>query len=166
MIYGERWGHWAIEWSAAWDPSLTDLLKLAPELVLGKQVAITSCDSGPYVPTKEELKSGWIRCETTAISREIAHFTELPAPGFDEWYVYDSAPLNCPKRNHVNRYCFSVFDESIETETFWKQVSESEPLHVLGAGTPNMFFVTRDLDSFERLKKAIYSSMTTAPWIC
>lgn len=152
MMYGERGGYWAIEWSKAWDPSLTDLLELAPELVVGKQVAITSCDSGPYVPSEEELKSGWSRRETTAISREIEQFTELPAPGFDEWYVYDSAPLDCPKRNHVNRYGFSVFDKGIETESFWEQIRKSDPLHILGAGTPNMFFVTRDRDSFERVK--------------
>lgn len=153
MIYGERWGYWAIEWSGAWDPSLSDLLHLAPELVVGKQVAITSCDSGPYVPSEEELRLGWSRCEKTAISRKIAQFTELPTPGFDEWYVYDSAPFNCPKRNHVNRYGFSVFDEGIETESFWDQIRKLEPLHILGAGTPNMFFGTRDRDSFERVKR-------------
>jgi len=152
MICGERWGYWALEWSEAWDPSLTDLLQLAPELVVGKQIAITSCDSGPYVPSEEELGAGWSRRETTAISREIEQPTELPAPGFDEWYVYDSAPLDCPKRNHVNRYGFSVFDEGIETESFWEQIRKSGPLHILGAGTPNMFFVTRDRDSFERVK--------------
>lgn len=153
MIYGERWGYWAIEWSEAWDPSLADLLQLAPELVIGKEVAITSCDSGPYVPTEEELKSGWSRCDTTAISREIAELSELPAPGCDEWYVYDSAPLNCPKRTYVNRYGFSVFDENLESESFWEQIRRAEPLHILGAGTPNMFFVTRDRDSFERVKR-------------
>jgi len=153
MIDGERWGYWALEWSEAWDPSLTCLLQLAPELVVGKQIAITSCDSGPYVPSEQELRSGWSRRESTAISREIEQLTELPAPGFDEWYVYDSAPLKCPKRNHVNRYGFSVFDEGIETESFWEQIRKSDPLHVLGAGTPNMFFVTRDRDSFERVKR-------------
>lgn len=153
MICGERNGYWMIEWSDAWDPSLTDLLQVAPELVVGKQVAITSCDSGPYLPSEAELKSGWSRCETTAISRDVVQVTELPAPGFDEWYVYDSAPLICPQRNHVNRYGFSVFDEGVITESFWDQIRQVAPLHILGAGTPNMFFLTRDRQIFDRVKK-------------
>lgn len=58
-----------------------------------------------------------------------------------------------PKRNHVNQYGFSVFDKGTETESFWEQVRKSGPLHILGVGTPNMFFVTRDRDSFERVKR-------------
>lgn len=152
MTHAERFGYWAIQWSAAWDPSLTDLLRVAPELVLGRRVAITSCDSGPYVPSEDELSAGWSLCETTAISREIAQPAELPAPGFDEWYVFDSTPQVVPMRNHVNQYNFSVLDECDATELFWEQIRKAQPLHVLGAGTPNMFFVTRDHDSFERVK--------------
>ncbi|MFB9243411.1 hypothetical protein IV454_13035 [Massilia antarctica] len=152
MKFGERGGYWVIEWSKAWDPSLTDLLHVAPELVVGKRVAITSCDSGPYVPSEDEVKAGWSRCETAAISREVAKLTELPTPGFDEWYVYDSIPLICPKRNHVNQYGFSVFDEGDATELFWEQIRTAQPLHVLGAGTPNMFFATRNRDSFDQVK--------------
>jgi hypothetical protein len=152
MICGESNGYWVMEWSEAWDPSLTDLLQAAPELVVGKQVAITSCDSGPYVPSDEQLKSGWSRCETIAISKAITQLTELPVPGFDEWYVYDSAPLNCPKLNHVNRYGFSIFDNGAIAESFWEQIRKAEPLHILGTGMPNMFFVTRDRDIFNRVK--------------
>jgi hypothetical protein len=152
MAHAERFGYWAIQWSAAWDPSLTDLLQVAPELVLGKRIAITSCDSGPYMPSADELSAGWSLYDTTAISREIAQPAELPTPGFDEWYVFDSTPQVVPMRNHVNRYNFSVLDECDATELFWEQIRKAQPLHVLGAGTPNMFFVTRDRDSFERVK--------------
>ena len=152
MNHAERYGYWAIQWSAAWDPSLADLIKVAPELVLGKRVAITACDSGPYVPSQDEMRMGWSAVKTTAISNEIVRPAELPAPGFDEWYVFDSMPQIIPKRNHVNLYGFSVLGDGHETGSFWEQVTSTQPLHVLGAGTPNMFFVTRDRESFQRVR--------------
>jgi hypothetical protein len=148
----ERFGYWAIQWSAGWDPSLDDLLQFAPELVLGKRVAITSCDSGPYHPSSDELSAGWRVAGTVAISREIVRVAELPMPGFDEWYVFDTVPNLVPILNHVNRYGFSALDDGDATDSFWEQIRTTRPLHILGAGTPNMFFVTRDRDSFERVK--------------
>jgi hypothetical protein len=148
----ERYGYWAMQWAAAWDPSLSDLLQVAPELVLGKRVAITSCDSGPYKPSVDELTAGWSYAGTVAISKEIIAAAELPAPGFDEWYVFDVVPSIVPTRNYVNRYSFSTLDECDMTESFWEQIRITQPLHVLGAGTPHMFFVTRDHDSFERVR--------------
>jgi len=141
-----------MQWSTAWDPSISDLLQMSPGLVLGKRVAITSCDSGPYTPSVDELASGWSLAGTVAISKEIIEAAELPAPGFDEWYVFDVVPSIVPTRNYVNRYNFSPFDECDTTESFWEQIRMTQPLHVLGAGTPHMFLVTCDRDSFERVK--------------
>ncbi len=152
-LSAERFGYWAIQWSTAWDPSLVELLRVAPELILGKRVAIASCDSGPYKPSAEELTAGWSVVGTTAISREIAQVTELPAPGFDEWYVFDGVPSAVPTRNYVNQYNFSVLDECDTTDSFWEQIITTQPLHILGAGTPNMFFATRDRESFKRVKE-------------
>ena len=148
----ERFGYWTIEWSTAWDPSLTDVVQFAPELVLGNRVAITSCDSGPYEPSVGELSGGWSVAGKVAISKRIAHTTELPAPGFDEWYVFNVAPKVVPTRSYVNRYNFSVFDDDDTAGAFWEQVRLTQPLHVLGAGTPNMFFATRDRASFEHVR--------------
>ncbi len=153
MIHATRFGYWVIQWTEEWDPNLTDLLRLAPELVLGRRVAITSCDSGPYVPSEHELDAGWRVVETTAISKEVAQLEELPTPGFDEWYVFDSPPQVVPLRNHVNQYNFSVLDESDASELFWEQIRNTQPFHVLGAGTPNMFLVTRDCAIFNHVKQ-------------
>lgn len=158
MKDAKRFGYWIIQWSEAWDPSLTDLLRVAPELVVGRQIAITSCDSGPYMPSEDEQNAGWRLFKTTAISKEVVQPSELPAPGFDEWYVFNSTPQVVPLRNHVNRYNFSVLDECDATELFWEQIRIAQPLHVLGAGTPNIFLITRDWEIFKRVKELYASS--------
>ena len=151
MEKSQRDGYWIAQWAEDWDPSLADLLQRVPELVYGKRVAITSCDSGAYVPTSDEIIAGWSFTGVTAITREISQPAELPMPGFDEWYVFDFVPQSVPTCNYVNSYGFSVLDDSDATTSFWEQIRKTQPLHALGAGAPNMFFVTRDRETFERV---------------
>lgn len=143
-----------IQWSYDWDPSLVDLLNAVPEIVLGKRVAITSCDSGPYSPSPEAVTAGWKSDEGVSLSPPVNAIADLPTPGFDEWYVFDVVPTIYPRQNFVNRYGFSPLAmDNEETKMFWSQIEEAQPVHVLGAGTPNMFFVTRDHPTFEHVKR-------------
>jgi hypothetical protein len=132
----EQHGYWVVQWSGNCDPSLEDLLVVAPALVRTKRVAVVACDGGPYTPSADELAAGWSLAGNVAISGEVTDPLDLPTPGFDEWYVFDAVPGIVPTRVHVNRYNFSVFDESDEAKSFWEQVVNAQPLHVLGAGTP------------------------------
>lgn len=154
MLISERSGYWIIQWSEDWDPSLADLLALAPELVVGKQVAIASCDSGPYRPSEKEIADGWQISDGIAVSPLVKATSDLPVPGFDEWYVFEGVPLIYPKRNFVNTYGFSPLETGADdAESFWEQIEAIQPLHALGAGTPNMFLITCNHDTFERMKR-------------
>jgi hypothetical protein len=149
----ERFGYWVIQWSEEWDPSLLDLLVEIPEVVLGRRVAITSCDSGPYRPNADEMRSGWSMINDIAVSPKIDGIGVLPTPGFDEWYVFEDEPTKYPECAFVNYYGFSPLDSGGEkVKEFWSQIEMTKPMHVLGAGTPNMFLVTRDQGMFERAK--------------
>ena len=80
--------------------------------------------------------------------------SDLPAVGFDEWYVYEG---DVPREHHkafVNRFGFSPLDPAcVEAIDFWAKVKRFQPLHVLGAGTPTMFLVTRDEQTYARAAK-------------
>jgi hypothetical protein len=65
-----------------------DLLQLCPEVVLGKYVAVTSFDSGQFVPTEKEAAAGWRSSEKIAYSPKIEIAGELPRDGWDEWYIF------------------------------------------------------------------------------
>lgn len=152
MRTGSRSGYWVVEWADGFDPSLADLVPRFPEMVVGHRIAIASCDSGPFVPTPAELKKGWSTRNEVAISPVLHDTSDLPMPGFDEWYVYDLEALTDQLRSFVNRLGFAPLDdENSETQDFWAQVERLRPLHVLGAGTPSMFFATRDEELFKRV---------------
>ena len=152
MRTGSRSGYWVVEWAGGFDPSLTDLVPRFPEMVVGHRIAIASCDSGPFVPTPDELEKGWFRQNEVAISPRLQDVSDLPMPGFDEWYVYDLEAPTDHIRSFVNRFGFAPLDEgNSETQDFWAQVERLRPLHVLGAGTPTMFFARRDETIYRRV---------------
>lgn len=145
MLTELRSGYLIVQWSFDGDPSLDDLLEELPELVLGRYVQIASCDSGPYNPTLSELSTGWELTGNIATSPKIKAISDLPTPGFDEWYVYEEKPMPYEYRHFVNTAEFSpLTSNKEELNAFWSQIEATRPLHFIGAGTPNMFLVTRD----------------------
>lgn len=70
--------------------SLSDLLSVCPEIVVGKYVAVTAFDSGPLVPTKEESANGWHSQFGIAYSPRVADPGDIPHDNcYDEWYVFN-----------------------------------------------------------------------------
>lgn len=131
-----------------------DLLPHVPETVVGRRVLIASFDSGQFAPTQKELDAGWSVQGGQAVSPLVRSASDLQAVGFDEWYVYEG---DVPREHHkafVNRLGFSPLNTAcMEANEFWEQVERFRPLHVLGAGTPTMFLVTRDEQTFARALK-------------
>src|SRR5579859_681875 len=64
-------------------------LRRAPEIVLGRYIAVTSIDSGVMVLTQEQVHRGWKSEEDVAYSPLIRAADEIPFAGFDEWYIFE-----------------------------------------------------------------------------
>lgn len=76
-------------WLWCRDLTMSDMLKAHPTLVLNKYLAITSWDSGPFVPSDEERAMGWERRGQIAYSGIIRSINQVPiGDGYDEWYVF------------------------------------------------------------------------------
>jgi hypothetical protein len=66
-----------------------NVLRLCPELVLQKYIAVTSCDSGPLWLNDKQRAEGWERRNDIAYSPKITNVDTLPRDQFGEWYVFD-----------------------------------------------------------------------------
>lgn len=146
-------GYHVMVWSANFDPSLAALITSVPELVLGHSIAVASCDSAPFLADEVDMAKGWAIHDRLAISPRVQSISDLPTPGFDEWYVYDGEVPTSHHASFVNHHDFSPLDEhSKQAEDFWKQVERFQPLHVLGAGASTMFLLTRDEAIYKKLQ--------------
>ena len=121
-----------------------DLLKVCPEVVLGKYVAITSIDSGLLVPTEEETTAGWESRLKIAYSPKIQNVLGLPRAGWDEWYIFDNLTdlgtshlgenvFETPKeQGHVNvfvNYGLALHRNEMKdlASLFWQQIARVRP---------------------------------------
>jgi hypothetical protein len=112
------------------------LLELCPEIVVGKYLAISSLDSGEFVPTDEEAAIGWRSRGRIAYSPKITNAQDVPHGGWDEWYIFDSpADLGT---SHLADNIFDVPQEQGHVSVF---VNYGFALHPADrAGLSNLFW--------------------------
>lgn len=121
-----------------------DLLRICPDVVLGKYIAITSFDSGPLVLTDEEKGAGWQSRSEIAYSPKISGSEAVPRDQYDEWYIFETPAdlgvshireniFEAPQgKGHVNvvvNYNFAPHPPERATLAglFWPQISWIHP---------------------------------------
>ena len=144
---------------------LDRLLAAHPNLVVGRNVAITSLDSGPLCLSKEELESGWSFANEVALSPRIVRSSELPRSGYDEWLIFDEieAPLGDVKV-FVNHGGFSLVDSEIDAmpmlSEFWNQLCRISPYAYVAEGDNFVFAAQDERDT--RMVEAFLLEMNAA----
>jgi hypothetical protein len=149
-----------------------DLPKICPETVLGKYVAITSIDSGAYLPDEHERAAGWATHGKIAHSPKIVNTDGFPRSpeAYDEWYVFPR-PVDLGN-SHLAENVFEVaqapghvsvfvnypnfaFDRpDALTELFWKQIELIRPESYIADGL-YLNFATANKRLFESIHKAV-----------
>jgi hypothetical protein len=149
-----------------------DLLRLCPQIVLGKYVAITSIDSGEFVPTEKEAAVGWQSRGKIAYSPQVQSIEEIPSAGWDEWYIFDRlADLGVShlaenifevpqEEGHLSvfvNYCFALYPpEKAEklASLFWPQIDRVRPESYV-ADNDHLTFVSANKDLFISVLDAV-----------
>lgn len=143
--------HGAYQWLVTDQEDLSSLLKLCPEIVVNRFVAVTSIDSGELNPTEAEKEAGWSSKGRIAYSPKILATETLPRECFDEWYVF-TEPLDLGQshigenifevsheKGHVSvlvNYCFNFHRPEMRdlVEMFWEQMEWIRPESFIADG--------------------------------
>ncbi len=122
---------------------IKDLLELAPQIVRGKYVSITSFDSGPLKLSAEEINEGWYKHGEIAISPCISVSEQIPNEQYDEWYIFASATPFDDYKVFVNYGGFSLQapEHYALQADFWKQLERIGPESYFAEGD-HMIWVT------------------------
>src|SRR5437763_3771845 len=144
-----------------------DLLQLCPEIVLVKYVAVTSIDSGQFIPTDKENAAGWQSRAKIAYSPKLENAEELPLEGWDEWYVF-STPTDLgtshleenifevpQEQGHLSvlvNYGFALYppERASLTDLFWPQMAR------IG---PESYVANNDYLNFVSMNKAVFANV-------
>jgi hypothetical protein len=125
-------------------------------------MAVTSCDSGPLLPTDEERQNGWFAEDEVAYNGPIGDVNAIPNDQFDEWYIFPQKRKLPPIEVFINYGVFSlgdptklfsswdaamIADRYHQQERFWEQLLQLAPESYLAEGE-RLIFVTRDQTLF------------------
>lgn len=163
----------AYEWLAT-EQSLDDLLRLCPELVLGKYIAITSIDSGSFYPTDEQFASVWENRHGIAYSSRIENVEQIPREGWDEWYIFenpaDLGALIRPSEKSVFEasltsgevYAFVNFNFGLHASSdksmapyFWKQFEWIRPQTYIADSGYHLMVISSDRTLFKAARQVV-----------
>lgn len=151
-----------------------DLLKICPEIVIGKFIAISSFDSGSLLLSEEEKASGWESRNNLAYSPRVKEVNDLPRDGYDEWYVFREPfdlgishlaenVFEVPQgQGHlsvfVNYGGFSLSDPKMNdlAELFWQQMECVRPESYIADGVL-LNFACSNRDLFAAIRTALNS---------
>ena len=148
-----------------------DLLKLCPNVALGKYVAITSIDSGEYVLNDDESATGWRSHQGIAYSPKIQRVEDIAREGWDEWYIFNN-PTDLGS-SHLKDNIFEVPQEQGHlsvlvnygfalhppdrskglTDLFWQQLARVQP---------ESYVADNDYLTFACVNKALFASVHEA----
>lgn len=148
-----------------------DLLKLCPQIVLGKFVAVTSSDSGHLGLTDKETAAGWQSRAKIAYSPKIENAEDVPRDRWDEWYIFNS-PTDLGT-SHLTENIFEVPQEQGHlsilvnygfalhpperaklADIFWPQMARICPESYV-ADNDYLTFVTANEAIFSRVRDAV-----------
>lgn len=135
---------------------IADLLELAPQIVQGKYVSITSFDSGPLKLSIEEINEGWYRYGEIAISPCISVNDQIPNEQYDEWYIFDQATPFDDYEVFVNYGGFSLYapEHCALQADFWTQLERIRPESYFAEGD-RMIWVTCNGHLFGQVCQAL-----------
>jgi len=163
------------------DHDLQGLLRLCPEAVLNRYLAITAVDSGSFAPSEGDKANGWNESGGIAYSPSIGSLQALPSNcccrhcyGFDEWYIFDRPPDPFGKICHANVFTTAIVpgnvfafinfggfslsnpEMSAIADLFWRQIHWMQPSAYLADGQHHLIFATHNDDLFAAVKRTLH----------
>jgi hypothetical protein len=167
-------------WLESTDSDFLKILRLSPEVLIGKCVVISCFDSGPLRATEEEIAKGWQQQGDLVIVPCVDSISDLPYDNYDEWYVFseetnpeipdvfvnecltlrsqeslvaEAVAAMGPQTDIVGVKYFASVSEERQLQ-FWDQLDRISPESYIGAGD-QLVFVSRNAHLFDLVLRAL-----------
>lgn len=178
--------HGSYHWLTSTEAYSGTFLKLCPEAVLDRYVAVTSIDGGVLQLTDQRRAAGWQSRHGIACSPKINSIDEIPhqldgpdGPGYDEFYVFEN-PCDLGERCQGNIFTepfaprpgrtalfvsWSAFilhspDPGIQAlvDLFWPQLERLQPESYIADGSECLTFVSRRKEFIDRFHEQLLTA--------
>jgi hypothetical protein len=155
--------HGEYQWLTMLDYEISNLLRLCPDVVLNKYLAITSIDGRTLQLSDQEKSAGWWTTDEARVFRgsswghredrddwKVAYSPRMNSlhglpdetheeccVGFDEWFVFEAPAPIVEMETFVNWLGLRVYDPEWKSEVdrLWEQIVRLRPESYLADGT-------------------------------
>lgn len=115
--------------------SIDDFRRKFDSHLLGKYICVTAFDSALLTISPDEKNNGWRTLNGIAISPKIKNDSEIPTAGFDEWYIFSSAPTKfAVEEKFVNYSNLDLSEDSDDVTRFWTEIEKHQPQIYISEG--------------------------------
>ena len=164
-------------WLTSTEQHIGDIVRLCPDVLLGRYLVVTSIDSGSPWLTDAQRDAGWSLRSGMAYSPRLVSVEKLiyqcdgnDSPGYDEWYLFHATPThldeiltgnpfepgNRPRPGRLLAFvsCLAFVLHSTDAnahsfhQLFWDQMAWVQPDVYVSDGCDSLTFVTRDESLF------------------
>jgi len=167
------------------------LVKLCPEIFIGRYLAVTAIDSGTPWLTERQKAGGWTQRREIVYSPRLSSVGDVfyqrdghDVPGFDEWYFFQSPPdlgelqhgnpfeeATAPRPGRAKAFVgmpsATVHDTDPQCEfirqMFWDQIGWIKPESYVSDGPRCLTFVTKNRDLFGLVLDRLSKSQPSDP---
>jgi hypothetical protein len=172
--------------TSSYDHYSGTLVKLCPEIFIGRYLAVTAIDSGIPSLTDKQKTAGWEQRREILYSPLLGSVEDVfyqrdghEVPGFDEWYFFQASPelgelqkgnpfeeatAARPGRSKVfvGMPSATVHDTDPQCEfirrMFWNQIGWIQPESYVADSSDCLTFVTKNRDLFELVSDKLTKS--------
>ncbi len=142
-------------WLQVLDLANGHIVEHVPETLNGKQLVITSYDSGQLVLSEEEIQLGFKNFGNVTILPVGIQLENIPEGSGDEWYIFDvEIPPEIQSAHVFVNYLGFHFDKSDKVKDlqnqFWSQMEKLKPESYLG-DTHILLFATSNEYLFKKV---------------
>jgi len=175
--------HPPYRWLTSTDHCMDAIVRLCPEVVLGRHLVVTSIDSGFAWLTDQQQLAKWECRSGVAYSPRLTGTKELffqrdgpDGPGYDEWYVFEDQPIDLGEIIEGNPFLpelaprpgrlmvfvnYSAFAfEATLAKMFWKQMEWIKSESYIGDGGDYLTFVSRNDRLFETVLQRLRTELS------
>jgi hypothetical protein len=180
VVTGQVRDYWWL--TSRFDDYMGTLVRLCPEVILGRHLAVITFDGGTPCLTERQKGLGWQWRSAVAYSPPIQSVDELcyercGSPGYDEWYLFDRATdipgriiegnpfedTNMPGPDNLLRFVgwlgFTIDSDQPShhqlRDWFWAQIERIRPESYVSDGQDSLTFVSRNAAMFERVHERL-----------
>ena len=167
-------------WLESTESDFLKILKLCPEVLIGKCLVISCFDSGPLRAAEEEHVKGWQQQGDLVIVPHVNSVSDLPYDNYDEWYIFSNytnpeitevfvnAPMTLRSPESLLTDYIAAAGQQVDVVgarhyaqdsaehqlLFWQEITRIGPESYIGCGD-QLIFASQNPELFNAVLKAL-----------